>query len=81
MGVLSYRHGKVMFWDGEHRKTRDVDTGWARNWEKRSKERGKPSHILGWQGGDSGSTLQPPAYQKLEGPWKNGQDPADTSAG
>ncbi len=81
MGVLSYRHGKVLFWDGEHRKTSDVDTGWARNWEKRSKERGKPSHILGWQGGDSGSTLQPPAYQKLEGPWKNGQDPADTSAG
>lgn len=80
MGVLSYRHGKVLFWDGEHRKTRDVDNGWARNWEKRSKERGKPSHIIGWEGGDNGSTLQPPDYQKLEGPWKNGQDPADTSA-
>jgi len=25
--------------------------------------------------------LEPPAYQKLEGPWKDGQDPADTSAG
>jgi predicted dehydrogenase len=80
MGVLSYRHGKVLFWDSEHRKTTDVDPGWARNWEKRSKERGKPSHILGWEGGDKGSTLEPPDYQKLEGPWKNGQDPADTSA-
>ena len=30
MGVLSYRHGKVLFWDKEHRKTTDVDPGWAR---------------------------------------------------
>jgi predicted dehydrogenase len=81
MGVLSYRHGKVLFWDGEHRTTTDVDSGWARNWEKRSKERGKPSHIIGWEGGDKGSTLQPPAYQKLEGAWKDGQDPAGASAG
>jgi predicted dehydrogenase len=81
MGVLSYRHGKVMFWDKEHRKTTDVDPGWARSWEQRSHERGKPSHILGWEGGDKGSTLTPPAYQKLEGPWKDGKDPANTSAG
>ncbi len=81
MGVLSYRHGKVMFWDKEHRTTKDVDTTWAKQWEARSKERGKPSHILGWEGGDKGSTLQPPDYQKLEGEWKEGKDPADTSAG
>jgi predicted dehydrogenase len=81
MGVLSYRHGKVLFWDKDERKTRDTDPGWARSWEKRSKERGKPSQILGWEGGDKGSTVVPPAYQKLEGPWKDGQDPADTSAG
>jgi predicted dehydrogenase len=81
MGVLSYRHGKVLFWDKEHRKTTDVDPGWARSWEKRSKERGKPSHVIGWEGGEKGSTLEPPDYQKLEGPWKNGQDPADTRAG
>jgi hypothetical protein len=74
--VLSYRYGKVLFWDNEHRKTTDVDPGWARQWEKRSKERGKPNHIIGWEGGDKGSTLEPPAYQKLEGPWKN-----DTGAG
>jgi predicted dehydrogenase len=81
MGVLSYRFGKVLFWDKEERKTRDTDPGWARSWEKRSKERGKPSHVLGWEAGDKGSTLTPPDYQKLEGPWKDGQDPANTNAG
>ncbi len=81
MGVLSYRHGKVLFWDKEQRKTRDVDPGWARSWEARSKKRGKPSHILGWKGGDKGSTLQPPDYQKLEGPWTDGKDPAETTGG
>ncbi|MHB1422819.1 MAG: Gfo/Idh/MocA family oxidoreductase [Gemmataceae bacterium] len=81
MGVLSYRFGKVLFWDSEHRKTSDVDPGWARSWEKRSKERGAPSHILGWEGGDKGSTLHPPEYQKLEGEWKDGRDPSDRSAG
>ena len=27
-------------------------------------------------GGDKGSLLEPPAYQKLEGPWVNGKDPS-----
>ncbi len=81
MGVLSYRQGKVLFWDKENRKPTHDDPGWASAWERRSKERGKPSHIIGWEGGDKGSTLEPPDYQKLEGPWKNGQDPADTRAG
>jgi predicted dehydrogenase len=31
--------------------------------------------IFGWSGGDRGSVLQPPGYQKLAGPWKNGSDP------
>ncbi|HEY3789533.1 MAG TPA: Gfo/Idh/MocA family oxidoreductase [Urbifossiella sp.] len=35
--------------------------------------RGKPNQILGWSGGDSGSVLQAPAYQKLAGPWLNGK--------
>ncbi|HEY7313944.1 MAG TPA: Gfo/Idh/MocA family oxidoreductase [Gemmataceae bacterium] len=81
MGVLSYRQGRALFWDKEHRTTKDADASWARAWEKRSKERGKPSHVLGWEAGDKGSTLQPPEYQKLEGEWKDGQDPAGTSAG
>jgi hypothetical protein len=81
MGVLSYRQGRVLFWDSEHRTTTEVDPGLARNWEKRSKERGKPSHFIGGEGCDQGSTLEPPDDQKLEGPWINGKEPADIRAG
>jgi predicted dehydrogenase len=76
MGVQSYRFGKVLFWDKEQRKTREADASWAKTLEARSKKRGKPSQIIGWAGGDKGSTLQPPEYQKLEGPWLDGKDPA-----
>jgi predicted dehydrogenase len=76
MGVQSYRFGKVLFWDKEQRKPVDADASWAANWESRSKKRGKPNQIIGWQGGDKGSTLTPPDYQKLEGPWIDGKDPA-----
>src|SRR5205823_14888137 len=77
MGVLSYRQGRALFWDKEKRKAGNADASWAERWEARSKKRGKPNHVLGWQGGDKGSTLEPPAYQKLEGPWVNGKDPAE----
>jgi predicted dehydrogenase len=77
MGVLSYRQGKVLFWDKGMRHTREADASWASNWEKRSKERGKPNQIIGWHGGDSGSTVQPPDYMKLAGKWINGKDPAE----
>ncbi|HET6572138.1 MAG TPA: Gfo/Idh/MocA family oxidoreductase [Fimbriiglobus sp.] len=76
MGVLSYRYGKALFWDKEQRKPVDADASWAQKWETRSEHRGEPSHIIGWQGGDKGSRLNPPDYQKLEGPWVNGKDPA-----
>ena len=76
MGVLSYRHGKVLFWDSEHRKTTDVDPGWARNWEKRSKERSTPSHILGWEGGDKGSTLQCRIIKSWKASGRTGEIPA-----
>ncbi len=76
MGVLSYRFGKVLFWDKEARKTTEADASWAAKWEKRSEERGKPNQIIGWHGGDKGSTVEPPDYQKLEGPWVGGKDPA-----
>jgi len=76
MGVQSYRHGKVLFWDKEQRKPVEADASWASRWEERSKKRGKPNQIIGWEGGDSGSTLKPPDYQKLAGPWANGADPA-----
>jgi predicted dehydrogenase len=76
MGVKSYREGLALFWDKAHRKPVTSNGSWAARWEKRSKERGKPTQIIGWQGGDKGSTLQPPEYQKLEGAWVNGKDPA-----
>ena len=81
MGVQSYRNGKVLFWDAEQRKPVEADGTWASRWEKRSHERGKPNQIIGWSGGDAGSTLTPPDYQKLEGPWIDGRDPAEGKVG
>jgi predicted dehydrogenase len=76
MGVLSYRLGKAYMWDKEKRTPREADASWAAHWEARSKKRGKPNHVMGWKADDTGSLLQPPAYQKLEGPWVGGKDPA-----
>ena len=78
MGVQSYRSGKVLFWDKEQRKPVEADAslGGAAG-RQRSKKRGKPNQIIGWKGGDKGSTLEPPDYQKLEGPWVDGKDPAE----
>lgn len=76
MGTMSYREGRVLFFDKETRKVSNADASWALAWEKRSHERGKPSHVMGWKAGDTGSLLTPPDYQKLAGPWINGQDPA-----
>jgi len=76
MGVQSYREGRVLFWDKEARRTTPADASWAQRWERRSRERGTPNQIIGWQGNNSGSTLEPPTYQRLQGPWMNGTDPA-----
>lgn len=77
MGVQSYRQGKVLFWDKEGRKPVEADSSWAAKLEAKSKKRGKPNQILGWKGGDKGSVVVPKDYQKLEGPWIDGKDPAD----
>ena len=76
MGVQAYRTGQTLFWDKENRRTRPADASWATRWERRSHERGQPSQVAGWTGGNRGSTLEPPDYQSLKGPWTNGQDPA-----
>ncbi len=76
MGAQSYRQGKAFFWDKAKREPTEADATWASKLEARSKKHDKPSHIIGWQGGDAGSLLEPPAYQKLEGPWIDGKDPA-----
>ena len=76
MAVKSYREGKTFFWDKEQRKPVEADASWAAAWEARSKKRGKPNQIIGWEAGDAGSTLRVPDDAKLAGPWVNGQDPA-----
>ena len=55
MGVMSYRDGRALFWDPEQRKPVTADASWAARLEERSKKRGHPTQIIGWQGGDSGS--------------------------
>ena len=77
LGVQSYRKGAALYWDKEQRKPTVADASWADRWEKRSQARGKPNQIIGWQGGDAGSMVEPPAYQKLGGPWVDGKDPAE----
>ena len=80
MGVLSYRQGLALFWDASQRRPVPADASWAAQWEQRSHQRGQPNQIIGWTGGTRGSTLEPPAYQRLAGPWVNGQDPAPADA-
>ena len=76
LAELSYRSGSAAFWDRERRAVAGPDGGWAERWARRSRARAKPNQVFGWSGGDAGSTLQPPDYQKLAGPWANGRDPA-----
>jgi predicted dehydrogenase len=81
MGVESYRRGVVLFWDKEQRRPVPADSTWARRWESRSHHHGKPNQIIGWEGGDKGSKLEPEPYQKLGGPWVHGKDPAEETTG
>ena len=57
----------------------DADSAWPARWEERSKLRGKPNQVIGWKAGDTGSLLEPPSYQKLEGDFINGKDPAENA--
>ncbi|MFQ5732921.1 MAG: Gfo/Idh/MocA family protein [Planctomycetaceae bacterium] len=75
LGANSYRQGKAFFYDADAKKVTAADASWAKQWEARSKSRGKPNHIPGWKAGDHGSTLTEPKYMALGGPWKNGQPP------
>jgi predicted dehydrogenase len=77
LGVDSYRQGKAYYFDGTNGKVSEADTSWAKKWEKVSHERGKPVQVLGWKADPlEGSTLTAPDYQKLEGDWVDGNDPA-----
>lgn len=76
MAAQSYRTGQALFWDRERRQVATADASWAARWEQRSKSRGKANQVFGWSAGETGSTLTPPAHQKLAGPWVNGKEPA-----
>ena len=75
LGALSYRLGKVFFFDDQTLKVSEADDSWAKKWEKISADRGKPNHIPGWKAGDYGSQLEEPEHMKLGGPWIDGQPP------
>lgn len=77
LAVRSYREGKVFQID--RRGTIDEgNAAWAERWERMSKSKAKPHHVPGWQGGNVGSELFPPAYQKLAGPWIDGEPPEES---
>ncbi|MCA9240630.1 MAG: Gfo/Idh/MocA family oxidoreductase [Planctomycetales bacterium] len=76
LGSKSYREGKVFHFDKQSMSYSDGNASWANRWEEMSHERSKPVHVAGWHAGDRGSVLIPRDYQKLEGPWIDGKDPA-----
>ncbi len=79
LGARSYREGKVYHFDRDSMTFSDGNSSWADGWQKMSEARAKPKHVPGWHAGDKGSLLIPKPYQKLAGPWTNGNDPAATS--
>jgi predicted dehydrogenase len=81
MGVQSYRNGQALYWDAEHRRPAPADPAWARHWEQRSHDRGSANQVMNWQGGNRGSVVIPPEWQRLGGPWVNGHDPAGNGNG
>ncbi len=77
LGVRSYREGKAFYFDPETGQISEADSSWSKNWEKMSQARALPRHIQGWNADPTqGSLLYPKDYQKLEGDWVNGVDPA-----
>jgi predicted dehydrogenase len=80
MGAESYRFGKVLEWDKTAGKVVESGEAYARQWEQLSHARGEPRHIPGWDPINKDpnfSRQKPESYQKLEGPWKDGEtDPA-----
>ena len=76
LGVQSYREGKAYYFDRGTGQVSHADRAWSARWEERSKLRGKPNQVIGWRAGETGSLLVPPSYQKLEGDWVDGKDPA-----
>jgi predicted dehydrogenase len=79
LGVQSYREGKAFYFDKDTGKISEADASWSKKWEEISHQRGKPAQVIGWHAGEEGSLLHLPTYQKLEGDWVDGKDPAGSA--
>ncbi|MBX9627620.1 MAG: Gfo/Idh/MocA family oxidoreductase [Gemmataceae bacterium] len=71
----SYRTGRAWYWDKDRRAVAASDAAWAERWEKRSAARGKPGQVFGWSGGDAGSVVEGPDWQRFAGRWTAGNAP------
>lgn len=80
LGAESYRQGKVFHFDPENRVVSDGNRSWAERWETMSAAGAEPKHVPGWKAGDTGSKLVSKPYQRLEGDWVDGFDPAQREA-
>ncbi len=76
LGSEGYKRGKVYHFDPSTLSVSDGSTDWATGWETMSAEHASARHVPGWAAGDTGSQLKPQDYQRLEGPWIDGVDPA-----
>ena len=76
LGSQGYRLGKVYQFDPQTLTISEGDSSWASTWEAMSDAREPARHVPGWTAGETGSVLTAQEYQRLEGPWIDGVDPA-----
>ena len=76
LGAKSYREGKVFHFDPVTMSVSDGDSSWSQHWEEMSQQKAATKHVPGWGAGETGSKLFPKDYQRLQGPWVDGVDPA-----
>lgn len=76
LGSQGYRLGKVYHFAPKTLTFSEGSPGWASGWESMSESRASAHHVPGWTAGQTGSELKPQDYQRLEGPWIDGVDPA-----
>ena len=81
LGVQSYREGKAYYFDKETGKVSDADESWSAKWES-DQPRSAASPTRSWAGRPvrlRARLLHAPDYQKLEGDWVDGKDPAENA--
>ena len=77
LGVQSYREGKAYYFDKETGEVADADRAWSARWEetKQAPRQAQPGHRLEGRRHRARCSSRP-SYQKLEGDWVDGKDPA-----